>query len=140
MDGLDDDGSGSHCRGHPLYRPVPDVADGKDTGHARFHWQGKVSEWPAPRGLGVLHEEVLAGEDIASLVALYLLGQPPGVRLGTDEDEQGRGGNGFSDPGGKILKYEPLEPALPAATDDPGVEAYLDVLRRLDFFDQVVGH
>ena len=60
VDGLDGYGSRSNCGGHPLYRPVPYVADGEDAGHARLHWQGKASWRPATRGLSVLHK-VLAG-------------------------------------------------------------------------------
>jgi hypothetical protein len=50
--------------------------------------QGETAEEPAPGRTPGL-QKVLTGDDEASLVAQDLLGQPPRMGLGADEDEQG---------------------------------------------------
>jgi hypothetical protein len=69
VDRLDSDCSGSYRGGHPLDRSAPDVADGEDAEHARFHGQGKASERPASLRPSVL-QEVRASDYIASPVDL----------------------------------------------------------------------
>src|SRR5919112_1052851 len=139
VDQLDGVGSRSYRRGDPLYRAVPHVACGEDAGYAGLKVQGETFEGPA-LGRASVSQEVLTGDDEAPVVAQDLLGQPLRVGLGADEDEQGGRRDGLGEVGGGVLEDETLEPPLPAAVHDPGVETNLYVLRSIYLLDEVIGH
>jgi len=60
--------------------------------------------------------------------------------LGAYQDEQSLRRDGLRASGEGIFQDQAFEPSLPAAVHDPGVQASMNVLGRLDLFYQVVGH
>src|ERR671916_1693936 len=135
VDGLDGDRARPHGGGHPLDRPVPDVARGEDPGHAGLEHEGRPLE--RPRSLPV-PREVGPRNDVAALVTLDLAGQPARVGIGSYEDEEGGGVDGLGGPRGGVLEDQAFEPSTPATVHDAGVQADLDVLGGLELRDQVL--
>src|SRR5215217_637707 len=110
---------------------MPYVAGGEDALHARLQQQGKTLQVPPPARQAVA-QEVPAGDDVALLVAFDLLGQPTRARLGADKNEQRVRRDGRHAPGEGIFEGKAFEPSFPATAHDPGIQADLYVLCRLD--------
>ena len=136
---LDGDGAFANSGGRPLHRAMPYVVGGEDARHTRLQQQGKTLQVP-PSAWLTIAQEIPAGDDVAPLVTLDLLGQPTRAGLGTDENEQGGCRDCLGDTGDRVFQDETFELSLPAAVDDSGVQADLDILRRLDLFYQVFRH
>src|SRR5262245_16954940 len=88
----DGDRALADCRGGSLDRAAPYVADRKRSRQAGFE-QVRISPYLFPDWrVADLLAEIRTSDDEAVAVQLDRVSQPLGVRLGADQDEQGRGG------------------------------------------------
>ena len=91
-------------------------------------------------GPGPTHVHPGAGDDEAVIVAEDLVGQPPGVWLRADEQEQGIGRSPADVAGGAIAQLHGREQSVSPATDHLVAGQQRDVGSRLDGGEQVVRH
>ena len=77
----------------PLDRAAAHVADREHARQAGLQQIGIPAQVPPGRPVAGLPAEIRAGDDEAVAVQLDGLSQPLRVRLGADQDKQGRGSN-----------------------------------------------
>src|SRR2546423_14887486 len=66
-----------------LYRAQPHIATGESAGSTRFEEERIAVMRPAP-GL----DHIVTGQDISSIITRDVRRQPPGLRIGANEDEK----------------------------------------------------
>src|SRR5918997_723286 len=115
-------GALAHRRSHPLDRPIPHVPGCKHARNASLQEHRRTLQSPS-FGRHSVSQEIATGDDVARLISHDLLRQPPGVRTGPYEHEQGGRGNRLCTPRGAILEYEVLETPLPTAVYHLSVKA-----------------
>jgi hypothetical protein len=135
LDELDRDRALSHCGGQALDGGVPHVPGRKHARHAGLEREGRALERPA-----VVVPELLAREQEPVPVSRYLAGQPVGVRAGTNQHEEGVGGNRLLVAGGALAQHQLLQVGLASPADHRGAGAHLHVGRGLHLSHQVVRH
>ena len=96
-------------------------------------------ERPARRQLAV-SDEILTGKDESALVAVNGVGQPIGVRLGSDHDEERACRESGRVTTCSLAYGDLLEVAVATAVNDLRAKANGDVGGHLDLADQVVRH
>src|SRR5260370_15144472 len=122
-----------------LDRPVPDIADNKNSRHIRLEQPRIAIQCPGRRPLpGV--QQVRAGKNEASLVALDSFSQPFRPRLRSNEYEKAAGRELLFFTGGRALHGNSREPRFSLHLDQARPRPHFDVRRFLNLLNQVVRH
>ena len=113
---------------------MSDVAGREDAGDARLLGERPSRQWELDAVVG----EVLTGQQEPLRVPSELRRQPVRVRASADQHEEAIGVD-------RLLtrvaaQHELLQTSISAAPDDLRAGSHLDVRRRRDLADEVVGH
>src|SRR5215469_132865 len=109
---------------YPLDRAAAHITGREHAGHAGVQQVG-IAVQPGPGGLRK-PAEVRPGDHEAVAVQSDGSGEPLGVRLGADENEQGRGVQRSPGRCGQVFDHDPLEPYGPVELPHRAVGQHLD--------------
>src|ERR1700719_885881 len=138
MDKLDRSGALSHCRCDALDGAAARVAGGEHSRHARLQEKRCALESP-PAGRMARAEQVAAGQDISLGIHLDGAREPLSMGRAPDENEQ-TGGTQFLALTVDAFHSDRLEASVTMAVHHPSPKPHLDVGKRADLADEVVGH
>src|SRR5215831_13558722 len=139
-DETDGNGALADGRGDPLDRAGSHVAGREYPGQAGLQQVGVPGQLVPGAAPASLLAQIRAGDGEAVTVQLDRLGEPPGVRLGADENQKRRGGQGGPGRGDQVLHDHLLEPASAVKLPDRAVVADLDAGLPGDAVEQVLRH
>src|SRR6516162_8759042 len=114
-----------------LDRTVADISDNEDTRHTSFKERRIAVEGPALRALAFV-DQILTGEDEATIVALDKIAQPFGARKRADVDVHALGGKTLHGVRGGAENRDFLEMFVAVDFGDFAVWPDFDIGRLLD--------